>query len=71
MLFITILVVLFCIMCLGMLFYSNDDTEEDNTQKKKCVLKNDGRSTCYDCGAPTIDRHTMQACHQVCTNCGK
>ena len=32
---------------------------------------NDGRSTCYACGAPTEDREGLTSVYQICTKCGK
>lgn len=44
--------------------------EEIPVQNPHCK-NNDGRSTCYSCGAPTEDRQGFSSVYQVCTQCGK
>lgn len=49
---------------------SPDMETQDTPEWTKVKQNNDGRSSCYSCGAPTEDREGLTSMYQVCTKCG-
>lgn len=48
------------------------DEEQKNTAVENTIVKNnDGRDTCFACGAPTESKQGFTDTYQVCTKCGK